>query len=55
MKNSSVFDGMNVEEDLANGTYRYLLSLGNDKKEADKLKLKLQIWKFCRSIYCSIL
>ena len=40
MKNSSVFDGMNVEEDLANGTYRYLLSVGNDKKEADKLKLK---------------
>ena len=40
MKNSSVFDGMNVEEDLANGTYRYLLSVGNDKKEADKLKLE---------------
>ncbi|MBT5354567.1 MAG: N-acetylmuramoyl-L-alanine amidase [Flavobacteriales bacterium] len=46
MKNSSVFDGMNVEEDLANGTYRYLLSVGNDKKEADKLKLKHRSGKF---------
>ena len=46
MKNSSVFDGMNVEEDLTNGTYRYFLSLGNDKKEADKLKLKHRSGKF---------
>ena len=38
--------GMNVEENVINGTYRYLLSVGNDKKEADKLKLKHRSGKF---------
>ena len=40
MKNSSIFTGMNVEENVTNGTYKYLLSVGNNKREADKLKLK---------------
>jgi N-acetylmuramoyl-L-alanine amidase len=46
MKNSSVFTGMNVEEMITNGTYKYLLLVGNDKKEADKLKLKHRSGKF---------
>jgi N-acetylmuramoyl-L-alanine amidase len=46
MKNSSVFDGMNVEETVTNGTYKYLLVVGNNKKEADKLKLKHRSGKF---------
>ena len=40
MKNSSFFTEMNVEETVVNGTYKYLLVVGNNKKEADKLKLK---------------
>jgi len=46
MKNSSVFTGINVEEMITNGTYKYLLVVGNDKKEADKLKLKHRSGKF---------
>ena len=46
MKNSSVFTEMNVEETVTNGTYKYLLVVGNDKKEADKLKLKHRSGKF---------
>ena len=46
MKNSSVFTEMNVEETVTNGTYKYLLIVGNDKKEADKLKLKHRSGKF---------
>ena len=46
MKNSSVFTEMNVEETVTNGTYKYLLVVGNDKKEADKLKLKYRSGKF---------
>jgi len=46
MKNSSVFTEMNVEETVTNGTYKYLLLVGNDKKEADKLKLKHRSGKF---------
>ena len=37
MKNSSFFAEMNVEETVTNGTYKYLLVVGNDKKEADKI------------------
>ena len=46
MKNSSVFTEMNVEETVINGTYKYLLVVGNDKKEAEKLKLKHRSGKF---------
>ena len=37
---------MNVEENVTNGTYKYLLSVGNNKREADKLKLKYRSGKF---------
>ena len=46
MKNSSVFTEMNVEETVTNGTYKYLLVVGDNKKEADKLKLKHRSGKF---------
>ena len=42
MKNASIFDGLNVEEMIINGTYKYLLLVGDNKKEADKLKLQLR-------------
>ena len=46
MKNSSVFTEMNVEEIVVHGTYKYLLVVGEDKKEDDKLKLKHRSGKF---------
>ena len=46
MQNSSVFSGMDVEEIFTDGTYKYLLIVGNDKKEADKLKLQYRSGKF---------
>ena len=46
MKHSSVFTEMNVEEIVVHGTYKYLLVVGEDKKEADTLKLKYRSGKF---------
>ena len=46
MKNSSIFKGINVEEIFTDGSYKYLLVVGNNKKEADKLKLKYKSKKF---------
>ena len=46
MKNSAIFQGVDVEEMITNGTYKYLLLVGDDKKEADKLKEQLRAENF---------
>ena len=46
MKNSSIFNGIEVEEFQSNGTYKYLVNASSDKKHADKLKVKYRSGKF---------
>ena len=46
MKNSSIFNGIEVEEFQSNGTYKYLVHATSDKKLADQLKVKYRSGKF---------
>ena len=46
MKNSSLFNGVEVEEFQLNGTYKYLVHASSDKKYADRLKVKFRSGKF---------
>ena len=46
MKNSSLFNGIEVEEFQSNGTYKYLVQASSDKKHADYLKIKYRSGKF---------
>ncbi len=46
MKNSSLFNGVEVEEFQLNGTYKYLVHATSDKKYADRLKVKFRSGKF---------
>ena len=46
MKNSSLFNGIEVEEFQSNGTYKYLVHASSDKKYADQLKVKYRSGSF---------
>ena len=46
MKKSTVFEGIEVEEFIENGTFKYFVFATSDKKEADRLKIKYRNGKF---------
>ena len=46
MKKSTVFEGIEVEEFIENGTFKYFVFATSDKKEADKLKIKFRSGNF---------
>ena len=46
MKNSNIFSGIDIEESITNGTYKYLVAATSDKKYADRLKIKFRSGKF---------
>ena len=46
MKNSPMFNGIEVEEFQSNGTFKYLVNASSDKTYADKLKVEYRSGKF---------
>ncbi len=41
MKSSAKFQGLEVEQQIINGTYKYLVGSTNNKKVADKLRINM--------------
>ena len=54
MKNSSIFNGIDVEEFQSNGTYKYLVHHHQIRNTPDQLKVKYRSGKFPGGIYNSI-
>lgn len=46
MKNSPLFNGIEIEEFQSNGTFKYLVNASSDKTHADQLKVEYRSGKF---------